>query len=151
VRFHQNRTEILIAQFDCNEGDFVLVDADRGVDIGQIVARTERPPPRNLKATRSILRLATPQEVGSVADKESRETTALQLCQTKVLELGLEMEITGAEFQFDGKKLTFYFSASKFVDFRDLVRALFRMFGTRIWMVWYDGNAPVKDVFTRGS
>jgi cell fate regulator YaaT (PSP1 superfamily) len=47
------------------------------------------------------------------------------------------MNITRAEFQFDGKKLTFYYTADAYVDFRDLVRALFKVFGTRIWMVWY--------------
>jgi hypothetical protein len=26
---------------------------------------------------------------------------------------------------------------------------MFRIFGTRIWMVWYDGDAPVRDVLTR--
>jgi cell fate regulator YaaT (PSP1 superfamily) len=150
VCFHQNRTETLIAQFPCPDGAYVITDADRGFDIGQIVAPTERPSPRDLKAIRSILRLATPEEIARIPEKESRELTALQLCQTKVRELALPMEITGAECQFDGKKLTFYYSASRFVDFRDLVRGLFRVFGTRIWMVWYDGHAPVRDVFTRG-
>jgi cell fate regulator YaaT (PSP1 superfamily) len=52
------------------------------------------------------------------------------------------MDITRAEFQFDGKKLTFYYMAAAYVDFRDLVRALFRVFGTRIWMVWYKRGDP---------
>jgi cell fate regulator YaaT (PSP1 superfamily) len=151
VLFHQNRTETHIAQFDCVDGAYVITDADRGIDIGRIISRTDRPSPRDLKATRTILRLATPQEIAGIADKQGRERVALQLCQAKVRELALEMEITGAEYQFDGKKLTFYYSAAKFVDFRDLVRVLFRTFGTRIWMVWFDGNAPVRDVFTRGS
>ena len=69
----------------------------------------------------------------------------------KVKELGLPMLITDAEYQMDGKKLTFYYTASKYVDFRNLVRVLFKTFSTRIWMVWHDGNAPVKDVFTRGE
>jgi cell fate regulator YaaT (PSP1 superfamily) len=103
---------------------------------------------RDLKA---ILRKATPEEIAAIPAKEVREGRALTLCQTKVRDLGLAMEITGAEFQFDGKKLTFYYTASKYVDFRNLVKGLFRVFGTRIWMVWYDGGAPVKDVYSRGT
>ena len=61
------------------------------------------------------------------------------------------MLITGAEFQFDGKKLTFYYTASIYVDFRNLVRTLFKTFGMRIWMVWHDGHAPVKDVLQRNE
>jgi cell fate regulator YaaT (PSP1 superfamily) len=136
---------------DCANGDFVITDGDRGIDIGQVISPAERPSMKELKNIKSVIRKATQQEVATVAEKEIRQREALQLCQTKARELSLPMEITGAEFQFDGKKLTFYYSATKYVDFRDLVRALFRFFGTRIWMVWHDGNAPVKDVFTRGA
>ena len=79
------------------------------------------------------------------------EVNALKICQMKVKELNLPMEITGAEYQYDGKKLTFYYSATQYIDFRNLVRILFKIFSTRIWMVWHDGNAPVKDVLTKNE
>lgn len=34
----------------------------------------------------------------------------------------------------DRRKLTFYFIAEKRVDFRELVRELFKLYKTRIWM-----------------
>lgn len=34
----------------------------------------------------------------------------------------------------DRRKLTFYFIAEKRIDFRELVRELFRLYKTRIWM-----------------
>src|SRR5207248_5591198 len=44
----------------------------------------------------------------------------------------LVMKISDAEWQWDRKKLTFFFTAEKRVDFRNLVRELAAMFRTRI-------------------
>jgi cell fate regulator YaaT (PSP1 superfamily) len=98
---------------------------------------------------RAITRKATQHEIDSIASKETRENGAMQFCQMQARELGLPMDIIGAEFQFDGKKLTVYYTAIKYIDFRELVRVMFRSYGTRIWMVWCDGGAPVRDVLTR--
>ncbi|KAK6202531.1 PSP1 C-terminal conserved region-domain-containing protein [Scheffersomyces amazonensis] len=46
----------------------------------------------------------------------------------------LQMKLIDAEYQFDRKKLIFYYSTSKRIDFRELVRELFRIYKTRIWM-----------------
>lgn len=52
---------------------------------------------------------------------------------SNVLDL-MQMKLIDAEYQFDRKKLIFYYSTSKRIDFRDLVRELFRIYKTRIWM-----------------
>jgi hypothetical protein len=148
VQFHVNHRETVASILRFHSGEFVVTDADRGVGIGQIVSEVDAPPVNDVKV---IVRLATAEEIAEIPGKQERERRALMLCQAKVRELGLPMEVTGAEFQFDGKKLTFYYSAGRYVDFRDLVKSLFRVFGTRIWMVWHDGGAPVKDVYSRGT
>jgi cell fate regulator YaaT (PSP1 superfamily) len=122
-------------------GDYVLTDADRGIDLGRVIAVKARLPPRAPKITKMILRHASASEVEQLAEKREREARAMQIGTEKVAESGLPMVLTGAEFQFDGKKLTFYFSATNYVDFRVLVRSLFRVFGTRIWMVWNEEHA----------
>ena len=48
--------------------------------------------------------------------------------------IDLAMEITDAEWQWDRRKLTFFYLADQRVDFRELVRELFRLYKTRIWM-----------------
>ncbi len=40
----------------------------------------------------------------------------------------------------DRNKLTFYFAAERRIDFRELVRDLFRIYKTRIWMCAVDKN-----------
>lgn len=151
VQFHPNRIQILAYSpaLNLKLGDYVITDADRGFDIGVVKKINEHPSSKDAKMAKIVTRKASPEEAQQIPLKEEKEKAALELCQEKVLELGLPMHITGAEYQFDGKKLTFYYAASSYVDFRNLVRSLFRIFGTRIWMVWYDGTAPVKDVLTK--
>ena len=134
-----------------NTGDYVITDADRGYDIGLVISIIQNPTVRDIKSSKSVKRKATDVEISNIPIKIDNENKALEICQKKVEELNLPMKITGAEYQFDGKKLTFYYTASKYVDFRNLVRTLFHVFSTRIWMIWHDGTAPVKDVFTRNE
>jgi hypothetical protein len=129
-------------------GDYVLTDADRGVDVGRVIALVPHPPPREARSAKTIMRLATQHEIEQLPRKLERERHAVEIGQAKVAESGLRMEITAAEFQFDGKKLTFYYSAAGYIDFRELVRSLFKVFATRIWMVCND-PAPQDD--TKGG
>ncbi|SGY61548.1 BQ5605_C007g04569 [Microbotryum silenes-dioicae] len=54
---------------------------------------------------------------------------------------GLPMEVFDAEWQWDRRKLTFYYTANTRVDFRELVRELFRVYKTRVWMCCLDANS----------
>ena len=42
----------------------------------------------------------------------------------EVEKLGLDMKITGAEFEYDGSKILIFFTAPERVDFRELIKAL---------------------------
>jgi len=44
------------------------------------------------------------------------------------------MEVHYAEYQYDKKKLTFYYESRARVDFVALLKDLYREFGCRIWM-----------------
>ena len=48
------------------------------------------------------------------------------------------MNILDSEYQFDRHKLTFFFEADGRIDFRELVRDLFSIYKTRIWMQQVD-------------
>jgi cell fate regulator YaaT (PSP1 superfamily) len=66
--------------------------------------------------------------------KSQDEAKALQLCQSKVRQKKLPMEVIDAEYQWDRRKLTFYFVAEKRIDFRELVRELFRFVSFVLWV-----------------
>jgi len=61
-----------------------------------------------------------------------REEQALEKCRQKIAEYGLPMKVIKAEFNFDGSRLVFYFTAEKRVDFRKLVKELAKTFRSRI-------------------
>jgi cell fate regulator YaaT (PSP1 superfamily) len=46
----------------------------------------------------------------------------------------------------DRRKLTFYFEAEYRIDFRELVRELFKTYKTRIWMCVVTPPISVKDI-----
>lgn len=146
VEFNPRRSAVFQAnpRMQFNVGDYVLTEADRGYDIGRVKSIVRRPTVRDTNGAKTIVRMATTNEIQQLPEKAEREARALQFCRAKAAELGLPMNITGAEFQFDGKKLTFYYTATNYVDFRGLVRMLFKVFATRIWMVWYDGQTGAQ-------
>lgn len=121
--------------------DYVIVEADRGEDLGRVTATgsiAERkctgcstgcavPAPE-----KRVLRAATPDDVDRMAVLRADEPRVRRLTREKVQALGLKMKVSEAEWQFDRRKLTIYFTAERRVDFRELVRELARTFRTRI-------------------
>ncbi len=114
-------------------GDFVMVEAERGMDLGQVTAcRQVEERRRKNQPIGSLLRQATRDEVDrlEILRKEDRE--ALEICRGRAEHFNLEMKVIDAETQFDGNRVTFYFTAERRVDFRELVRDLASIFRTRI-------------------
>jgi cell fate regulator YaaT (PSP1 superfamily) len=121
--------------------DYVIVEADRGEDLGRLTAAgaiAERkcsgcstgcaaPVP-----TQRVLRRAEAAEVQRAVALRSDEPRVRRIAREKVLQHGLKMKVSEAEWQFDRNKLTIYFTAERRVDFRELVRDLARTFRTRI-------------------
>lgn len=81
-----------------------------------------------------IRRIAQDYEIRQLRDKEGSEAKAKRICQAKVIEHNLRMEILDAEYQLDYKKLTFFYFAECYINFNDLVTDLFKIYKTRIWM-----------------
>ena len=55
----------------------------------------------------------------------------------------LNITILNAEFQFDRKKLTFYYICEERNDFRDLIKELFKLYKTRIWLCAIPNNLDI--------
>ncbi len=118
--------------FPLNVGDFVVVETDRGIDIGEVVALKPRLEPGEEEPTRRLLRPATPGDVRRKRSLERRQQEAFKTCQGKIAEHGLEMRLIDASYTLDGKRLTFSFVSEGRVDFRNLVRDLAQTFRCRI-------------------
>jgi cell fate regulator YaaT (PSP1 superfamily) len=119
----------------------VIVDADRGEDLGRVHAVGDLAIKRNAGCSHGCgtttpvhraLRLATKRDVRQSQALARSNEDARRRAMEKVRDAGLAMKISDTEWQWDRKKLTLYFTADKRVDFRNLVRELASMFRTRI-------------------
>ena len=142
VSFKGTRTEYYAyAGLDLRPGQHVIVQADRGEDLGEVTAVgaiAERkcssssggcatPTPDH-----AVVRHAREDEVSRLADLRKDEERVRTETRKLVTRHGLKMKVTEAEWQFDRNKLIIYFTAEKRVDFRQLVRDLARTFRARI-------------------
>ena len=119
----------------------VIVDADRGEDLGRIYATGElaqkraagvphAPGPEGVQ--KRARRLATAEDVQRHDELRTQDESARRRAMERVKANNLLMKLSDAEWQWDRRKLTIYFTAEKRVDFRNLVRDLAALFRTRI-------------------
>ena len=141
IRFKGTRRDYFTNRgLDVHPGAHVMVEADRGEDLGEVTALgsiaerkcssaggCETPTPE-----RRVLRLAEQAEVDRLAELRTDEERVREEAGALVTRHNLKMKVTEAEWQFDRKKLIIYFTAERRVDFRELVRDLARTFRTRI-------------------
>lgn len=143
VSFKGNRREFFLWDNDKipAKNTAVIVEADRGEDLGYVHAigeaaehRSKGTPHGNNGETpqRKARRVASHEDVKRHNDLRSQDDEARRKAMERVRANSLQMKVSDAEWQWDRKKLTFYFTADKRVDFRTLVRELAAAFRTRI-------------------
>jgi cell fate regulator YaaT (PSP1 superfamily) len=81
---------------------------------------------------RTVVRVATDEDVEHHKENKRREEEAFSICLEKIAKHGLDMKLIDAQFSFDNSKLLFYFTSASRVDFRELVKDLASVFKTRI-------------------
>ena len=127
-------------------GDAVIVEAERGRDLGYITAVGElaekkcggcsgcstSPVAEEPVPLKRVLQRAAPEDVKSHAEVRRSEEDARRKVMQRVRAHELTMKVSDTEWQWDRNKLTIYFTAEKRVDFRALVRDLASTFRTRI-------------------
>lgn len=190
VEFKAGRTEIFYVleidgkpQMAVRVGDLVIVEADRGEDLGKVTIEISvdklkqlMMPNHGNRSTaipdddsdiltpelavlvhskeivpKRIHRLAQSGDLKLLQAKAQEEAIAMVRCQSRIRQKKLPMEVVDAEYQWDRNKLTFYFCADRRIDFRELVRDLFRIYKTRIWMCAVDKSSPRMLMYTSPS
>lgn len=146
VRFKGNRREFFSweQEIELAVGDPVVVPVDRGQDLGHVSAVGEiaeqkcglacngceigqKRAPKGAVVRRATSEEAYVSEQLRITEQDVRRTVIERVRAHK-----LTMKVSDAEWQWDRKKLTVYFTADKRVDFRALVRDLASLFRTRI-------------------
>ncbi len=121
-------------QYPFRVNDFVIVEAEKGEDLGvvKLVGLPENHTLPDNEPLRRVLRKATDADLVRSQSNRMLEKKAFEACRQKIVTHCLDMKLVGCEYQFDGNKVTFYFTAEKRVDFRELVKDLASEYRTRI-------------------
>ena len=117
--------------FEIRLGEFVIVEADRGEDLGIVVAIAPGDSPHaaslyassalsmrvtNRDLLKKIIRIADMNERADLQFKRQQEMTLLEICRGRARDThALPITLVDAEYQFDRKKLVIYYVSSRYV------------------------------------
>lgn len=144
VRFKNGRKEFFRNQnqLELYNGDAVVVEVPNGHHLGYITLSGELVRLQMKKKgidngdadVKSIYRVATEKDLNKFNDLKKKESVILFRTREIIDSLKLEMKLTDIEYQADGTKATFYYSADERVDFRELIKVLASEFKIRVEM-----------------
>lgn len=123
-------------------GDVVATEISPGHDIGIVTLTGElvrvqmkrKQEPLDLEALPKIYRKANQKDIDIWQGARDKEEGVQKRSREIAMALGLKMKISDVEFQGDGSKVIFYYTAEERVDFRQLIKDFARTFNTRIEM-----------------
>jgi cell fate regulator YaaT (PSP1 superfamily) len=142
--YYQNSQNLPI-----NPEDLIIVEVERGEDIAQVVHLSisgediQAQLPQTGKTYR-IKRLATDDDIEKMHNLPQEEDKAANTFADILLRYPFDMKLIETIYQFDGNKLTFFFTAEGRIDFRVFVRELANVFRTRIELHQTTGRDEAK-------
>ncbi len=121
------------AGIELEVGDYVVVKTSRGMELGHVVIAPGQVLASEVdESLKPVMRKAEPEDIKRAEELDARVEETLIECGKMIGELQLSMKILSAEYNLDGNRLTFFFSAEDRVDFRELVRRLANKFKVRV-------------------
>ena len=144
VRFKNSRKEFFqnTENLSLSIGDIVATQATSGHDIGMVTLTGElvRVQMKRKKEDfkkedfPKVYRKASQKDIDIWQKCRDREGEIKKRSREIAIILQLQMKISDVEFQGDGSKATFYYTAEDRVDFRQLIKDMAKAFGIRIEM-----------------
>lgn len=123
-------------------GDVVATQAQSGHDVGMITLAGElvrvQMNRKNIIEDDSqalkVYRKASQKDIDIWSTARDKEEAMKVKARQFAINLNLQMKISDIEYQGDGSKATFYYTAEERVDFRELIKVFAKEFRTRIEM-----------------
>lgn len=124
-------------------GDLVLVEipGGGGYDVGQISLSGElvrlqmkKKGVKEKSVTLNVIRKANERDAEKLQEIRNAERDSMIRARTIARTLDLDMKVGDVEFQGDGRKATFFYTADGRVDFRELIRHYAKEFKVKIEM-----------------
>jgi len=98
-----------IAQLKLSIGDYVIVEADRGLEYGQVISEVEKVMDKDVEdVVRNVLRLSTAHDMRQIKENEKRAQDALKTAVKKIAEHKLPMKLIDVEYSLIVTKIIFY-------------------------------------------
>lgn len=144
VRFKNSRKEFFrnTESLTLSIGDIVATEASPGHDIGivtltgelvRVQMKKKKTDPKS-KEVLKVYRKASQKDIDVWQAAREREDAMKVKARQIAIRLNLKMKISDIEFQGDGSKAVFYYTAEERVDFRQLIKEFAYEFKTRIEM-----------------
>lgn len=116
------------------KNQYVIVQTSLGEEFGQVVVYPKKvlSQDNNIAPLKKIVRIATKEDIANYEANKKKEPEAFKICEQKIKQHKLKMNLIDIEYKFDNSKVLFYFTADGRIDFRDLVKDLASIFRTRI-------------------
>jgi cell fate regulator YaaT (PSP1 superfamily) len=123
-------------------GDVVAVEGNPGHDVGTVslsgelvrVQMKKKYITEDHEEVKKIYRKATQKDIDIWKKSREKEYETQYKGREILSRLGLKMKLSDVEYQGDGNKATFYYTAEDRVDFRQLIRDLASEFNIRVEM-----------------
>lgn len=136
VAFKKRRRKVYqnIRRIPVQAGDEVIVSAQRGLDYGRAVLTGELVHLRTQSNSNlgQILRLASSHDRTVYLQNKEAETKALITAKSTITRRQMPIKLVDAEWQFDRKRLSFFYASSERVSMHSVIRELCRRFQTRV-------------------
>ncbi len=143
VRFKNGRKDFFrnVDNLSLSIGDVVATEASPGHDIGIVTLTGElvrvqmkKKGVKDRADVPKVYRKASQRDIDIWKSVREREETMKVKARELAIALKLQMKISDIEFQGDGSKATFYYTAEDRIDFRQLIKEFAKEFSTRIEM-----------------
>jgi len=144
VRFKNGRKHFFknTKNLSLSMGDVIAVEGSPGHDVGVIslmgelvkIQLKKKRLSEDSEDIKQIYRKASVRDIDIWQASRNREEDVQRKSRLIILRLGLKMKLSDVEFQGDGSKATFYYTADERVDFRMLIRELASSFSIRVEM-----------------
>lgn len=120
-------------EIEISAGRHVIVETARGVEYGECVrGNHEVEDAKIVPPLQPVIRIASESDRQTMEANRNKAARAYSICNEKIAEHQLEMKLVDVEYNFEGSKILFFFTADGRVDFRDLVKDLAAIFRIRI-------------------
>jgi cell fate regulator YaaT (PSP1 superfamily) len=144
IRFKNGRKDYFLNKnsLSLSVGDVVATQADSGYDVGIVtltgelvrVQMDKKKISYTEEESKIIYRKSSQNEIDKWSSLRDKEESIKVRARKFAIDLRLKMKISDIEFQGDGTKVTFYYTADERVDFRELIKVYAREFRTKIEM-----------------